>query len=145
MAELLRKKSGPVVTVDASASVLETVRLMDRRDIGAVVVEERGTMIGIFSERDLLRRVVATGRDPVETRVGDVMSAPVLAVSAEAETGEAVETMIIRHIRHVPVVDRSGRPLAMLSLRSAMSDRLDELQHELEVLEAYLGYDGVAG
>ncbi len=145
MGELLRNRSGPVVVVGGSASVLDAARLMDRRDVGAVVVEEAGTMVGIFSERDLLRRVVATGRDPAATRVRDVMSAPVLAASAEGDPGEVVETMIVRHIRHVPIVDRACHPVAMLSLRTAMSDRVEQLEHELQVLEAYLGYDGAVG
>lgn len=145
MAELLKQSSTPVVAVPASATVLETTRLMDRREIGAVIVEEQGTMVGIFSERDLLRRVVAPGRNPASTRVAEVMSTPVLSASAEADTGEAVDAMMTRHIRHVPVVDRMGKPVGMLSFRGAMSQRIDELQHEIDVLGAYLGYDGVSG
>ena len=145
MAERLKPRGGPIVAVAASWNVLDTARLMDRQDIGAVVVEDRGCMVGIFSERDLLRRVVAEGRDPSQTAVADVMSAPVLAVSTEADAGEAVETMMVRHIRHVPIVDRTGLPVGMLSFRGAMSERIEELQHEIDVLGAYLGYDGVSG
>lgn len=145
MADLVRTRGGPVVAVPAYVNVADAVKLMDRRDVGAVVVEEAGAMVGIFSERDLLRRVVGAGRDPSRTRVSDVMSSPVVAASVDADRGEIVETMVVRHIRHVPVVDRAGRPVGMLSLRSAMTDRVDELQHEVDVLEAYLGYDGVSG
>jgi len=145
MSDLLRKASRPAVCVDGKVSVEETVRTMVERRIGAVVVTEKGRVAGIFSERDLMQRVVLKKLDPAKTPVAKVMTTPVVSAAVDGDEDEAVQAMVERHIRHVPIVDKRKHPVGMLSFRDVMRSRVDDLKHEVQALEAYLGYDGVSG
>ncbi len=145
MPDLLKKSSRPAVCVDSKLSVEEAVRTMVERRIGAVVVTEKGRIAGIFSERDLMLRVVLKKLDPATTPVSKVMTSPVVSAPVDGDVDEAVAAMVERHIRHVPVVDRRKQPVGMLSFRDVMRSRVDDLKHEVQALEAYLGYDGATG
>lgn len=145
MSDLLKKASRPAVCVDAKVSVADAVRTMVERKIGAVVVTEKGRVAGIFSERDLMQRVVLKKLDPVKTPVSKVMTSPVVSAPVDGDEDEAAAAMVERHIRHLPVVDKRKHPVGMLSFRDVMRSRVDDLKHEVQALEAYLGYDGVSG
>lgn len=90
-----------VVAVDADSTVEEAAKVMASRNIGAVAVKRGGEIVGIVTERDVLKRVVAAGRDPKTTRVEEVMSSPPISVDANATVGEAVDLMNRRAIRRV--------------------------------------------
>lgn len=145
MTDLLKKASRPAVSVDTKISVEATVRTMVERRIGAVVVTEKGRVVGIFSERDLMQRVVLKKLDPAKTPVAKVMTAPVVSAAVDGDEDEAVQAMVERHIRHIPVVDKRKHPVGMLSFRDVMRSRVDDLKHEVQALEAYLSYDGATG
>ena len=145
MAKLLRKSTRPVVSVQETATVEAAVKTMVRERIGAVIVLRGNEMTGIFSERDILDKIVLAHRDPASTPVSAVMTSPVLAVPGTAEDAEAAETMAEHHIRHLPILDDEKKVVGMASLRGVLEERIANLEHELNVLEAYLGYDGVAG
>lgn len=145
MAKLLRNSSRPPITVPRTATVLEAVRTMVTERVGAVVVMKGKKMTGIFSERDVLEKVVLAGRDPAKTPVAAVMTADVLSISAPGDDAEAAQTMAERHIRHLPIVDGTRKVVGVVSFRGVMEERIADLEHEVQVLEAYLGYDGVAG
>jgi CBS domain-containing protein len=145
MTNLLKKASRPAVSVDAKITVEKAVRTMVENRIGAVVVTEKGRVAGIFSERDLMQRVVLKKLDPAKTAVAKVMTAPVVSADVDGDEDDAVQTMVERHIRHVPVVDKRKRPVGMLSFRDVMRNRVDDLKHEVQALEAYLSYDGATG
>jgi len=145
MTNLLKKASRPAVTVDAKVSVEKAVRTMVEHRVGAVIVTENGRMAGIFSERDLMQRVVLKKLEPAKTPVAKVMTAPVVSAPVDGDEDEAAQTMVERHIRHVPVVDKRKHPVGMLSFRDVMRNRVDDLKHEVQALEAYLSYDGATG
>ena len=95
-----------MITVQENKNILEVVKVMTKYRIGAVpVTNAAGRVIGIFTERDLMKRVVFAGRDPHATLVCDVMTSPVETVSDSTSVAEASEIMRARHIRHLPVVD----------------------------------------
>lgn len=118
-------------------TVLETVRAMVERNIGAVPVIHAGELVGIFSERDLMRRVVAEGRDPRTTCMAEVMTEDPLAVG----TGEDLETcmaLMRRHgFRHLPVC-HEGQLVGMVSLRDILLHDLDEKDDEVRMMRAYI-------
>jgi CBS domain-containing protein len=105
------------VGVEAGASVAEAARRMREAAVGAVLVLEKGRLAGIFSERDLLTRVVAEGRDPAATKVADVATRPVATVAAGASLRQCAETLREQGVRHLPILDAAGRPVGMLSAR----------------------------
>lgn len=145
MGTVIKKVGRPVLSVSKDSTVLEAVRTMAERSVGSAVVLENGRAVGIFSERDVMVRVTARGLDAARTPVSAVMSAPVLTVTPETEDQVAIRMMQERHIRHLPVADSEGHVIGMLSMRHLMGERIDELDHELGALDAYMRYDGATG
>jgi CBS domain-containing protein len=145
MAKLLRNSSRPVVSVQEDATVEDAVKTMVEHRIGAVIVLRGEEMAGIFTERDVLDKIVLARRDPATTPVFAVMTSPVVTAPGNAEDAEAAETMTEHHIRHLPILNETQRVVGMVSFRHVMEERIADLEHEVNVLEAYLGYDGVSG
>ncbi len=145
MGNILTKADQPVIGVPRTASVMDAVRIMVQKKIGAVVILENDRALGIFSERDLMTRVVLDRLDPEKTPIHQVMTAPVLTIVADTPHHDALKLMSDRHIRHLPVADASGRVLGMLSIRNLMSEEIDDLKNSVETLEAYASYDGASG
>lgn len=118
-------------------TVLDTVRTMVELNIGAVPVIASGKLVGIFSERDLMRRVVAEGRDPRSTCLAEVMTDDPLVVG----TGEDLETcmaLMRRHgFRHLPVC-HEGHLIGMVSLRDILLHDLNEKDDEVRMMRAYI-------
>jgi len=122
---------------DAEQTVLEVARAMVERNIGAVPVLRDGLVVGIFSERDLMKRVVVEARDPRTTRVDEVMTDDPLTVTPD----ESLETCMIlmrRHgFRHLPVCE--GKKLrGIVSLRDILLHDLNEKDHEVRMMRAYI-------
>jgi CBS domain-containing protein len=142
---LVNKAKKPPVSVPREVTVMAAVRLMADRRVGAVLVLEDERPAGIFTERDLMLKVVLEDRDPRLTTVAEVMTSPVVSVREHADLDTAVRLMLRRHIRHLPLVDARGKVRGMLTMRHLVTDELDELQHSVRGLQAYLGYDGAGG
>ena len=125
--------------VRESASVMDAARFMAGRNIGAVcVLDDGGRLRGIFSERDLLSRVVVEGRDPSKVPIGEVMSEPRAVISCDETPHEALERMEQVGSRHLPVMD-GERWVGMLSMRDIMRVELSEQGDELRLLHEYTG------
>ncbi len=106
--DILSKKGNDVMTIPPSATVLEAARAMTERGIGGMPVLSDGEIVGVFTERDILRRVVVALRDPATTTVSEVMSTPVISCGRATTTEECTEMMTSRRMRHLPVVDETG-------------------------------------
>src|SRR5689334_21516554 len=101
---LLRIAQSPLVTVGPGTTVFEAVQTMDREGIGAVAIMEGGSLVGIFSERDVMLRVVLGKRNPEATRIADVMTTGVETIGRNSTPDDALKLMLDKHIRHLPVV-----------------------------------------
>jgi len=135
-----------VAAVPVDASTAEAIRLMLSRRVGAVgVVDSDHKVAGIFTERDVLRKLALSGRDPEQTPVRELMTTPVELATLSTGPGEALAIMIDRHFRHLPVVDGQGKLLGMLSIRNVLQWRIDDLSQELDSLEQYVANDGPGG
>jgi CBS domain-containing protein len=137
--------SRSVLTIQKTATVKEAVELMASAKVGSVVVVDDNKVIGIFSERDVMLRVVLEGRDPKRTTVEEVMTARVHSISMHTTGDEALRIMVQEHIRHLPVVDQQGRPQAVVSMRSLLEEKVKELNLQLDSLESYFNADGIGG
>lgn len=142
---LLRIARTPLVAVAPEATVKEAVRTMAQESIGAIGVTERNTLVGIFSGRDLMLRVVLEQRDPERTRMRDVMTSPVETIHRDSTADDALKIMLEKHIRHLPIIDRDGTLCGMISMRSLLHDKVEELTVQLDSLEAYFTADGFGG
>ena len=135
-----------VAAVGVEVSAAAAIRLMLDRHVGAVgVVDSEGLVAGIFTERDVLRKLSLTGRDPSTTPVRELMTTPVELATLSMTPGEALAIMLERHFRHLPVVDNSGKLLGMLSIRNLLEQRIGDLSQELDSLEQYVTNDGPGG
>jgi len=126
-----------LVTAPPTATVLETVSIMTRGEVGAIPILERGTLVGVFSERDLLRRVVAVGRDPKTTLVSEVMTRDVVTANVDEHVDQCLEKMKRAGCRHLPV-EVDGRVISMIAMRDLLRDELEEQTDEIRFLRAYL-------
>ncbi len=116
---VLAEKGRQVYTVSKSATVAEAVREMNEKGVGALVVIDADRIVGMFTERDVLRRVVDADRDPVQTRVSTVMSRDVATISPGDRVEEAMALMTGRRFRHLPVLE-DGRLIGMVSIGDLM-------------------------
>ena len=133
--DLLRNQN--IVSAEAHQTVLEVASMMVEHNIGAVPVLQNGQLAGIFSERDLMSRVVVSGKDPAHTPVSQVMTEDPLTVAPDDQL-ETCMTLMKRHgFRHLPVC--SGRELkGVVSLRDIMLHDLDAKDDEVRMMRAYL-------
>lgn len=135
----------PPPSVEVDSTVLSAAMSMRNARIGAAAVLEGDKLVGIFSERDVMLRVVVSRLDPEATTVREVMTTAVQTVGEDAEAGEALEVMVSRHIRHLPVVNSENRVTGLLSVRNLLQHHIDELADQLNSLEAYFSADGPGG
>jgi len=126
-----------LVTAPPTASVLEVARVMTDARVGAIPIVEGERIVGIFSERDLMTRVLVEGRDAQRTPVTTVMTREVLTAAPEDTRSECLERMRDARCRHLPVLE-GGRLIAMLSMRDLLRDEIEEQHEEIVGLRAYL-------
>lgn len=120
-------------------SVFDAARIMTERNIGAACVLENDRLVGIVSERDMMNRVIAAGRDPKATRVRDVMTAKPIVVEAGESTEKCLKVMQQAKIRHLPVID-GARLLGVISLRDLLQVDVDEKAEEIKLMQDYIHY-----
>ena len=123
---------GPA-TVSLQATVEDAVRTMLEKQVGAVaVIDEHGIVAGMFTERDVLAKFALSGRDPKTTPVHELMSPMVEMATEETTPSEALQVMLERHYRHMPIVDDHGKVLGICSIRNILEARVDDLLAELD-------------
>ncbi len=136
---LLEAKERPALfTVSPDATVLEAVALMNREKIGSVLVCGVDGAIGIFTERDVLVRVVSAGRDPATTLVGQVMTAPFVAVAASTTIEEAMQIITTRRCRHLPVRGEDGRIIGLVSIGDITRWIVRDQESQIDGLVEYI-------
>ncbi len=134
---ILDNKGSSVATIDADATVLEAARIMNEQRIGALVVTQRDKVIGIFTERDILNRVVAEQSSPAETVVKDVMTAPIACCRRNTTEAECRAVMRSKRIRHLPVVE-DDRLVGIISIGDIIEDESAEKDETIHYLHEYL-------
>jgi CBS domain-containing protein len=128
-----------VLAVDAETSALQAARYMSERVVGAVPVLDHGKLVGMFTERDLMTRVVVPRRDPAATPVREVMTRDITTASPDDLRSECEARMRRRHCRHLPVVE-DGRLVGTISLRDLLSEDIEERDEEVKILTEYVQY-----
>jgi CBS domain-containing protein len=145
MSAVLKKARKPAATVTTDTKVIDAIRLMMESRVGATAVVDNGKLRGVFTERDVMNKIVLGKLDPETTPVSKVMTSPVTTVDQHVELGDALQTMLDRHIRHLPIVDREGKVLGMLSMRHVLREQVESLKQEVGALANYIGSDGPGG
>lgn len=127
----------PVYSISLPATVADAVAYMAERHIGAVSVLEGQRLVGIFSERDLMKRVVVAGRDPGKTPLAEVITRDVLVADANDSPADCLQRMRQAGIRHLPVF-ASDRLLGLVTMRDLMLADLEEKGDEVKLMRAYI-------
>ena len=130
-----------VFAVAPEASVLEALRLMEQKNVGALLVMKGERLVGIFSERDYARRIVLHGRASRDTPVREVMTQEVFVITPDSNAGECMVHMTDRHIRHLPVVE-GGRVVGVISIGDVVRAVIDDLRFSIHQLESYIQAGG---
>ena len=138
IADILAAKTNEVHTIPPSATVFEAVTKMVENNVGALLVtDDRGHVAGIITERDYLRRIAVEGRTSKTTRVEEIMSHPVVYVSANTDLDEAMSVMTERHIRHLPVM--AGEQLeGIVSIGDLVKFQSHERAYQIQYLTDYI-------
>ena len=136
--DLLARKGTDVVSIQPTASVLEAARLMNDRGVGGVVVvDEANSLLGIFTERDILRRVVAAGLPPETTKVADVFTRDIVTCTPDMNVEEIGSIMTTRRVRHLPVVDVVGLH-GVVTIGDLLAHRLSDQETTIQHLNSYV-------
>jgi CBS domain-containing protein len=136
--QILKEKGGRVFSVAESASLKEAAELLDARKVGAMVIlNEAGAVIGVLSERDIVRNVARIGAAALKCTVGEVMTRNVVTAGPHETLEAAMDRMTDRRIRHLPVVE-SGRLLGVVSIGDLVKWRLAEASAEVEAVRSYI-------
>lgn len=137
--DLLARKEGGLLVAAADTTVLDAAEQMNARGTGSVLVMEGGKLIGIFTERDLMRRVVAVKRQADTTTLRDVMTTALVTCTPDATTNDCGALMSERRIRHLPVID-GDKVLGVITTGDLLAHELGEKEATIQQLEAFVFY-----
>lgn len=136
---LLTVAHRPAVEVAPGSSVMEAVEASLPARVGAVAVVEQGRIIGIFTERDVMTKVLPKRLDPDKTQVREVMTSPVITVPPTLHIDDVWNLMLEKHIRHLPISEDGRTVLGMLSIRNVLELLVQTLKENLKYMESYMG------
>jgi len=135
--DMIRKKPMTIFSVPPDVTVLEALKIMEKENIGALMVIQGGKVEGIISERDIVRKVELAGKTARDTRVGEIMTARVIYIEAGQPLEECMALMIDKNIRHLPVYDGSEL-VGVVSVRDVMKEVVDVQKFMISQLEHYI-------
>ena len=135
--QLLEAKAPEVFAIGPDAPVVDAIRLMAEKRIGALLVMQSGKLAGIVSERDYARKVVLQGRSSRDTPVRDIMTAQVVTIALDDTAEHCMQLVTDRRIRHLPVVD-AGHVLGVVSIGDLVRAVIEDQQLELDQLQRYI-------
>lgn len=135
--EVLDRKGGSVLTISRDASVLEAISVMSEANIGALIIQDGEQPVGIFTERDYLRKIALKGRSSSDTHMHEVMSSPLITVPSGESNRVAMETMTECRCRHLVVME-SDTMAGIVSLGDLVKYMLQEKEAEVEQLSSYI-------
>src|SRR5689334_18058517 len=130
-------REGFIFALQQSAPVAEAASIMEANNVGIVAVLDDERLVGVLSERDIVRRVVNRGLDPLRVAVGDVMTRNLVVASADEDYQTAMRKMDVANIRHLPIVE-GDRMVSMLSIRDLMRVDMARMTEEIRYLHEYL-------
>ena len=132
------RPSSEIISCDVTTPMRDAVALLASKRIGALPVMQGGTVVGIFSERDVIYRLAAEGEVCLSSQLGAVMTAPAITVEPSTRVEDALGLMTRRRIRHLPVVDASGAMSGFISIGDLVKSRMDKVENEAEAMRSYI-------
>lgn len=143
---LVNASHNPPVTGPPEMTVSDACRRMIKEGVGSIgIIDEDNRFIGLFEDRDLTTKLVINLLDPDITLVGDVMTSPCRTISPDRTFADALNVMLEHNVRHLPIVDGEKHLLGVLSLRSMMQWKIEDLDNALRSVTSYFAADGIGG
>lgn len=136
--ELIRAKGGDVWSIRPDDWVFDALKLMAEKDVGALLVLEGETLVGIISERDYARKVILKGKSSMSTPVRDIMTSALVYVGPEQSIEECMAIMTEKHVRHLPVI-QDDRLIGIISIGDVVKAIISDQEFMIEQLEKYIG------
>ena len=130
-----------VYSVPPEATVLDALKRLAEKNVGALLVMKGDRLVGIFSERDYARRTILHGRSSRETAVHEVMTTEVFSITPDAAAGECMVHMTDRHIRHLPVIE-AGKVVGVISIGDIVRAVMEDMRFTIRQLEGYIRSGG---
>ncbi len=137
VSDLLEKRSQALWHVHPDDTVFDALKLLAEREVGALMVMDRGKLVGVVSERDYTRKVALQGKNSKETKVSEIMTKNVFVVAPDTRTRTCMALMSEKRIRHLPVVE-GDTVIGMISIRDIMDDIIADHELTISQLEAYI-------
>ena len=135
--QVLEVKGHEVWSIGPDATVYEAIKLMADKEIGALVVKEGDSLVGVLSERDYARKVVLQGRSSMETKIREIMTTRIAYAKPEQSVEECMAMMTDKRVRHLPVME-GKRLLGLISIGDLVKAIIEEQQHTIRQLEQYI-------
>ncbi len=135
--QILKTKGNAVCSVSPDSMVIDALKLMAEKNIGAVIVTENNKLVGIFSERDYARKVVLKDKASDSTRISEIMTSNVYTVKTSSSIDDCMKIMTDKNFRHLPVVD-DGKLMGVISLGDAVRFVIEEQKDTIKNLESYI-------
>jgi len=135
--QILQGKGHEVWSIGPDASVYDAIEMMAAKEIGALVVMEGESLVGVLSERDYARKVVLEGRSSKGTKIREIMTSRVAYARPEQSVQDCMAMMTEKRVRHLPVMD-GEKVLGMISIGDLVKSIIEEQQHVIEQLEQYI-------
>ena len=138
VSDVLTAKGGQVHSVTPATRVLDAINKMNQHKIGALLAVQDGQVAGIFTERDVLRRVVGEQRNPADCTVSEVMTEDVICVRPETDLDDVASIMQQKKVRHIPVCDENGRLQGMISIGDLNAFHASSQEAQIHFLSEYI-------
>ena len=137
VSELFKNRPNTLWSLGPDDSVFEAIKILAEKGVGALMVMDKGKLVGILSERDYTRKIALLGKNSKETKVRDIMTSNVLVVTPQTRTRQCMAIMSEKKIRHLPVLD-GDTVVGMLSIRDLMNDIIADHEYTISQLESYI-------
>ena len=137
VSELFKNRPNTLWSLGPDESVFDAIKVLAEKGVGALMVMEKGKLVGILSERDYTRKIALLGKNSRETTVRDIMTPNVLVVTPQTRTRQCMALMSEKKIRHLPVVD-GDTVVGMVSIRDLMNDIIADHEFTISQLERYI-------
>jgi len=136
--QLLENKPYQLLSISPTASVLDALRQMAEKEIGALVVLDGEKLAGIFSERDYARKIILFGKSSHDTAVSEIMTPSVVCVRPSQSADECMALMTGRRVRHLPVLSEDDKVVGVISIGDVVKEMIDDQRRTIEQLEQYI-------
>ncbi len=135
--QILKKKGRNTWTITPATRVFDALKVMAEKDVGALLVVDGKTLVGVFSERDYARKVILLGKSSKEMRVSEIMSSPPIFIEPDNTVEKGLALMSAKHVRHLPVMEKS-RLIGIVTIGDLVRALIDEQKVTIDHLEKYI-------